>query len=162
MSPIHRNHDSSAHALPSPQALPAPAPEPEEPLAPGEASPACSCARRWATAGLSAVTCAASAWRAWVWNRDSSVAKTASPTEPPIWRNRELRPVASVSFVRSTFESAVVVSGTKRKLNPTPCARICRTISAELLRSVRWARLNDPHETSTIPMPTSSRGETRL
>ena len=64
--------------------------------------------------------CGSMSPRAFVAKRDSSVAKTASPTEPPVWRSSEFSPVASESRCRGIELSAIVVSGMKRQLNATP------------------------------------------
>ncbi len=90
------------------------------------------------------------------------MAKIARPTEPPICRKSELRPVASVSFVRSMRESATVVSGTKRHANPTPCQTRAWTMSGVPVASVKWLIIHDPIANATTPTAMSSRGETRL
>ena len=66
----------------------------------------------------------------------SSVAKTASPSEPPIWRKSELSPVASVMRKRGMLASATVVSGTKMSANPNPCRMIAATTEWLLVSSV--------------------------
>jgi len=52
--------------------------------------------------------------------RGMSDAKIASPSDPPIWRKSELRPVASLIFWRGMLARATVVSGMNRQLNATP------------------------------------------
>ena len=61
------------------------------------------------------VTCATRDDRAWVANRDRNVAAVARPIEPPIWRNKELSPVASAIWWRGIEEV---------EQTPTPNQRI--------------------------------------